>query len=174
MALSLRQLFAIFLALTCLALLTPFLLTELSPRQSILQPPHASSSRSTRRSRNDTVRTLLEHGPAHAAIDLVFLSEAYEASQAEAFFADAERILAEHFAQPEAPFVGLLPLVSTHWKRSHDNVWYAYEGGPDAAKCLSPEERLDRVGLRAVLWQPPILHSGEREKGRGRGHGAHV
>ena len=28
-------------------------------------------------------------------------------------------------------FLGLLPLLSTHWKRSHDNVWYAYEGGPD-------------------------------------------
>ena len=51
--------------------------------------------------RNDTVRTLLSHGPAHAAIDLVFLSEAYEASMREAFFADAERIVAEHFAQPE-------------------------------------------------------------------------
>ena len=64
--------------------------------------------------RNDTVRTLLSHGPAHAAIDLVFLSEAYEASMREAFFADAERIVAEHFAQPEAPFVGLLPLFNFH------------------------------------------------------------
>ena len=25
------------------------------------------------------------------------------------------------------------PLISTHWKRAHGNVWYAYEGGPEDA-----------------------------------------
>ena len=36
-------------------------------------------------------------------------------------------------------FVGLVPMISTHWKRSHDNVWYAYEGGPD-------DEPRNRIG----------------------------
>ena len=30
-------------------------------------------------------------------------------------------------------FLGLCPATSTHWKRAHGNVWYAYEGGPDDA-----------------------------------------
>ena len=48
--------------------------------------------------------------------------------------------------------------VSTEFSRLLDNL----------------EELLDRGRLREVLWQVPILHSGEeREKGRGRGHGAH-
>ena len=127
-------LFTVFCVLAVLTIGVPFLLTELflasgpataataSGRRrrnngtSARQPSEAlaTRSRSVRAPRNDTVRTLLSHGPAHAAIDLVFLSEAYEASMREAFFADAERIVAEHFAQPEAPFVGLLPLFNFH------------------------------------------------------------
>ena len=30
-------------------------------------------------------------------------------------------------------FLGLCPATSTHWKRAHGNVWYAYEGGPNDA-----------------------------------------
>ena len=30
-------------------------------------------------------------------------------------------------------FAGLMPITSTHWKRSHGNTWLAYEGGPDDA-----------------------------------------
>ena len=114
-------LFTVICVLAVLTIGVPFLLTELflasgpataataSGRRrrnngtSTRQPSEAlaTRSRSVRAPRNDTVRTLLSHGPAHAAIDLVFLSEAYEASMREAFFADAERIVAEHFAQPE-------------------------------------------------------------------------
>ena len=132
--------------LAVLAIGVPFLLTELFSGSN---PTAAAAATSVRRkrdngtgvtppSKNGTVRPLLSHGPAHAAIDLVcravepwsprrsrlpwprltaapacgrqvFLSEAYEATAAEAFFADAARIVAEHFAQPEAPFVGPQP-----------------------------------------------------------------
>lgn len=60
------------------------------------------------------VWTLLRNGPPSAAVDLVFLSEAYLNHQAAVFYDDAARILRDHFGDRNGAFAGVRPLFNVH------------------------------------------------------------
>ena len=79
-----------------------------------IPPVSVAVSRSFDRTVELHTRTLLRNGPPAAAVDLVFLSEAYPAGQASAFFDDAARVIHEHFEAGTGAFTGIRPLFNVH------------------------------------------------------------
>ena len=112
---------------------------------------------------SNTVRTLLRHGPPHAAVDVAFFSEAYLPSQREKFFADARAVIDDHFAPANAPFHGVLPLFNFHAVFVPSNASRIDDGADDGGPASPPSNKTafrayrERGLLRGILPAPQTI-----------------
>ena len=60
------------------------------------------------------LRTLVSHGDSADLFDLTFLAEGYTAAEADAFYADAARLVDEVFVDRDGAFASQLPLFNIH------------------------------------------------------------
>lgn len=100
--------------LVLLVWLHSLLQSEALPARASARQSFAKGNASSSASRHSGIRTIIRNGPAHAAVDVVFLSEAYTSGQEDAFYEDVARTVRLHFAAADAPFRGTLPLMNVH------------------------------------------------------------
>ena len=141
----------------CSQLLSVVLYDAPQPTPSL----HRATKMTTTTSNN--VRTLLRHGPSHAAVDVAFFSEAYLPSQREKFFADARVVIDEHFAPANSPFHGVLPLFNFHAVFVPSNASRIDDGADDGGPASPPSNKTafrayrERGLLRGILPAPQTI-----------------